>query len=154
VDRVEKTNILEHVLKMQYKVPQYIEVEDKLFGPFTLKQFSYLMGGFGLTIILWRTFADSSWLLFILAPVIAFTLALTFLKPNGKPFIYTLQNFIFWLIRPRKLFWKKPDSRQSRENVNLAKDTRKREEAKKLDFVPKLYTASQIENLAKKLNKR
>lgn len=139
---------------MQYKVPQYIEVEDKLFGPFTLKQFSYMLGGFGLSVILWRTFADSSWLLFILAPVIAFTLALTFLKPNGKPFIYTLQNFIYFIIRPRKLFWKKPDSRQSRENVIQAKDLRKREEARKLDFQPKLYTGSQIEALAKKLNNK
>jgi hypothetical protein len=139
---------------MQYKVPQYIEVEDKLFGPFTLKQFSYLMGGFGLSIILWRTFADSSWLLFILAPVIGFTLALTFLKPNGKPFIYTLQNFVFFLIRPRKLFWKKPDSKQSKQNVLATKTAHAREEAKKIDFQPKLFTGSQIENLARKLNKK
>ncbi len=139
---------------MQYKVPQYIEVEDKLFGPFTLKQFSYLMGGFGLTIILWRTFADSSWLLLILAPVIGFTLALTFLKPNGKPFIYTLQNFVYFMIRPKKLFWRNPGSAQSKENVVAARATKVKDDNRKLDFVPKLYSSTQIENLAKKLNRK
>ncbi len=139
---------------MQYKVPQYIEVEDKLFGPFTLKQFSYMMGGFGLTIILWRTFADSSWLLLILAPVIGFTLALTFLKPNGKPFIYTLQNFVYFMIRPKKLFWRNPGSAQSKENVVAARATKVKDDNRKLDFVPKLYSSTQIENLAKKLNRK
>ena len=139
---------------MQYKVPQYIEVEDKLFGPFTLKQFSYMMGGFGLTIILWRTFADSSWLLLILAPVIAFTLALTFLKPNGKPFIYTLQNFVYFMLRPKKLFWRNPGSAQSKENVVAARATKVKDDNRKLDFVPKLYSSTQIENLAKKLNRK
>lgn len=137
----------------QYKVPQYIEVEDKLFGPFTLKQFSYLMGGFGLTIILWRTFTGSSFLLFILAPVIAFTLALTFLNPNGKPFIYTLQNAIYFFIKPKKLFWKNPGSRQSRANVAVLKQNVKKEEAKGRTFSPKIYSGTQIENFAKKFDK-
>ena len=106
---------------MQHKVPQFIEVEDKIFGPFTLKQFSYLAGGFGLSIIIWRTFANSSFLLFYIAPIVGFTLALTFLKPNGKPFIFILQNFIFFLIKPKKLFWKNPGVEESRENVQVFK---------------------------------
>jgi len=32
---------------MRFEVPQFIEVEDKIFGPFTWKQFIYLMGGEG-----------------------------------------------------------------------------------------------------------
>jgi len=139
---------------MQYKVPQYIEVEDKLFGPFTLQQFSYLMGGFGLTVILWRTFAESSWLLLILAPVIAFTLALTFLKPNGKPFISLLQSAIYFILKPRKLFWRNPGSRESLENVLAAKKERTTVDKKNKIFESKLYSGSQIENLAKKLDKR
>ena len=37
---------------MEYQVPQFIEVEDKIFGPFTLKQFIYVAGGVGLCAIL------------------------------------------------------------------------------------------------------
>ena len=138
---------------MQHKVPQFIEVEDKIFGPFTLKQFSYLAGGFGLSIIIWRTFTGSSYLLFILAPVVGITLALTFLKPNGKPFIFLLQNFIFFLIKPKKLFWKNPGVEQSRENVAVFKKDKENTERKEAKFVGKLFSGDQIKNLANKLDK-
>jgi hypothetical protein len=139
---------------MQHKVPQFIEVEDKIFGPFTLKQFSYLAGGFGLGIILWRLFADSSFLLFILAPVIGFTLALTFLKPNGKPFIVTLQNFVFYAIRPKKYFWKNPGIEESRENVRASKQEFANVVRKQAKFEGKLFSGQQIKNLAENLDNK
>jgi hypothetical protein len=138
---------------MQHKVPQFIEVEDKIFGPFTLKQFSYLAGGFGLCIIIWRTFPNSSFLLFMLAPVAAFSLALTFLKPNGKPFIYLVQNFVFFIIRPKKYFWKNPGVDESRENVVNIKAEKEQTERKQAKFEGKMFSGEQIEKLAKKLDK-
>jgi hypothetical protein len=138
---------------MQHKVPQFIEVEDKIFGPFTLKQFSYLAGGFGLSIIIWRTFPNSSFLYFYLAPVIAFSLALTFLKPNGKPFIVMVQNMLFWFIRPKKYFWKNPGTEESRENVINMKDDRERTERQHAKFESKMISSDQIEKLAKNLDK-
>lgn len=138
---------------MQHKVPQFIEVEDKIFGPFTLKQFSYLAGGFGLCIIIWRTFSDSSFLLFYLAPVIGLSLALTFLKPNGKPFIFILQNFVFFLLKPKRLFWKNPGTEESRENVVEFAKEKEKTERKQAKFEQKLFSAEQIEHLAKKLDK-
>ena len=139
---------------MQHKVPQFIEVEDKIFGPFTLKQFSYLAGGFGLSIILWRTFSESSWLLFILAPIVGLTLALTFMKPNGKPFIFLLQNAVSFVIRPKKLFWKNPGVEESRDNVLTFKNEKENVERKTAKFVQKLYSADQISNLAKDLDEK
>lgn len=138
---------------MQHKVPQFIEVEDKIFGPFTTKQFSYLAGGFGLCIIIWRTFADSSFLLFILAPVAGFSLALTFLKPNGKPFIVLVQNFFMFFIRPKKYFWKNPGIEESRDNVSVFKKEQTNVERKQEKFVGKIFSGEQIQNLAKKLDK-
>ena len=37
---------------MRFQVPQFIEVEDKIFGPLTFKQFVYVTGGVGLAVIL------------------------------------------------------------------------------------------------------
>lgn len=138
---------------MQHKVPQFIEVEDKIFGPFTLKQFSYLAGGFGLSIIIWRTFANSSFVLFYIAPVVAFSLALTFLKPNGKPLIALVQSFITFLIKPKKLFWKNPGVDESRENVVSMKAETERTERQQAKFEPKLISGEKIEKLAKTLDK-
>ena len=36
---------------MEYQVPQFIEVEDKIIGPLTLKQFIYLAGAAGLVVV-------------------------------------------------------------------------------------------------------
>ena len=38
---------------MQFQVPQFIEIEDKIFGPLTFKQFIYLAGGGGLCFLLY-----------------------------------------------------------------------------------------------------
>lgn len=138
---------------MQHKVPQFIEVEDKIFGPFTLKQFSYLAGGFGLSIIVWRAFSDSPYLLFMIAPIVGLTIALTFLKPNGKPFIFVLQNFLYFLIKPKKLFWKNPGVEESRENVVTFKNEKSNTERKEAKFIGKLFSGEQIKNLAKRLDK-
>lgn len=137
---------------MQHKVPQFIEVEDKIFGPFTLKQFSYLAGGFGLSIIVWRTFADSSFVVFMIAPIVGLSLALTFIKPNGKPFIYLLQNFLFYLVRPKKLFWKNPGVQESKENTETAKVEQLKTERKESKFESKLYSGDQIKKLANALD--
>ncbi|TSC61742.1 MAG: SsrA-binding protein, partial [Parcubacteria group bacterium Athens0416_74] len=32
---------------MQFQVPQFIEVEDKIVGPLTFKQFVFIAGGLG-----------------------------------------------------------------------------------------------------------
>ena len=37
---------------MQFQVPQFIEIEDKIIGPFTVKQFIYLVGGAGMDFII------------------------------------------------------------------------------------------------------
>ena len=39
---------------MQFKVPQFLDIEDKIFGPFTFKEFVYLAGGAGLCFVLYR----------------------------------------------------------------------------------------------------
>src|SRR3990172_12458701 len=42
------------LLRMQFQVPQFIEIEDKIFGPLTFKQFIYVAGGAGACYLLWR----------------------------------------------------------------------------------------------------
>jgi len=38
---------------MQYQVPQFIEVEDRIIGPLTLKQFLYLAFAGAILFVLW-----------------------------------------------------------------------------------------------------
>lgn len=89
---------------MQFQVPQFIEVEDKIFGPLTFKQFVYLAGGAGFGYILWRVLP-----LVLAAPLIMGMLglgaSLAFFKYNGQPFILALEHGFFFFVRSKLYLW-------------------------------------------------
>src|SRR3989338_3959861 len=89
----------------QYQVPQFIEVEDKIFGPLTLKQFIYLAGGGGLCLMFFTLFP--LWLMLILAvPVLTFSAALAFYTINGRPFIVALEHAVSYFFGSKLYLWK------------------------------------------------
>lgn len=91
---------------MDYQVPQFIEVEDKIFGPFTLKQFIYLAGGAGICIAILLYFPLV--IAIILAtPIAAFSGALAFYKVNGKTFVEILESGFNYYVGKRLYLWKK-----------------------------------------------
>lgn len=91
---------------MQFKVPQFLEIEDKIFGPFTFKQFIYLTGGGGLCFILYRLLGFWLGILPVIA-VAAFSLALAFYRPNDKPFIDMLQSVFKFVFQSKLYIWKR-----------------------------------------------
>ncbi len=50
---------------MQFHIPQYIDIEDKLFGPLTLKQAIYVLGGGGGIYLMYRIIPS----IFFAAPI-------------------------------------------------------------------------------------
>ncbi len=89
---------------MQFEVPQFLDVEDKIFGPLTLKQFLYLAGAGGFSFILF--FALQTWLWITCTSVLAVIAAgLAFGKFNGRPIIYTLFSVIKYTWRPKFYLW-------------------------------------------------
>ena len=91
---------------MQFKVPQFIDIEDKVFGPLTFKQFAYLAGGAGFSYLSMK-FLPTIVALVIVPACIGFALALAFLKYNEKPFIFTVEAFIRYYLRARLYLWHK-----------------------------------------------
>jgi hypothetical protein len=91
---------------MQFKVPQFLEIEDKIFGPFTFKEFVYLAGGAGICYILYKTLGLFLGAIPILA-VAGLSAALTFYRPNGKPFINMLQAGAKFAIQNKLYIWKR-----------------------------------------------
>ncbi len=90
---------------MQFKVPQFIDIEDKLFGPFTFRQFVYLVGGAGMIFVTYKLLP--LWIgIFIILPVAGLTGLLTFYKINNKPFIYYLQAAFNYAISSKLYIWR------------------------------------------------
>lgn len=99
---------------MRFEVPQFIDVEDKIFGPFTFKQFLYLAGGAGACYVLWRVLPPFFAILLIL-PIAALALALTFYKVNGKPFIQVIQAWMGFTMQNKLYLWKKGKNKVAAE---------------------------------------
>ena len=92
---------------MNFQVPQFIEIEDKIFGPLTFKQFIYVAGSAGLAFIVY-TLLPSIYLSIIpIIAIIGFGLALAFYQINNRPFIFALQSFLRYLINHKLYIWKK-----------------------------------------------
>ncbi len=90
---------------MQFKVPQFIDIEDKLFGDFTFRQFVYMVGGAGIMFVLYKLLPF--WI--ALVPMILVALLaglLTFFKINNKPFVYYLQAGIAYAFSNKLYLWK------------------------------------------------
>ncbi len=69
----------------QFIVPQFIDVEDKIIGPITTRQF--IMGiGAGLFIFLSYRFADLSLFIILAVLIFGFYVLIAFIKVNGSPF--------------------------------------------------------------------
>jgi hypothetical protein len=100
----------------QYQVPQFITVEDKIFGPLTTKQFFYLLFGGGLTFLLW--FFLNFYIFMLLAtPVIVLSVSLAFVKVNGQPFINTAANFFTYFTHARLFLWKKQEKKINHKDL-------------------------------------
>ncbi len=93
---------------MQFKVPQFIDIEDKVFGPFTFRQFAYLAGGAGIVYLSFK-FLPILIALVVGPAFAALALALTFFKYNDKPFIHVLESFIRFYTRSRLYLWHKQE---------------------------------------------
>ena len=89
---------------MQYQVPQFIDVEEKIVGPLTLKQFFYLAGAF--LILFFLFFIFKLWLWLILAVIIGGgAIALAFVKYNGRPLTIMIRAMLSYFWRPRRYSW-------------------------------------------------
>jgi len=108
---------------MQFKVPQFIDVEDKLFGPFTFRQFAYMVGGAGMIFVIYKLLP--LWIgIFLIIPVAALSAALTFYKINNKPFIYYLEAGITYLFSNKLYIWKQRLAKPNDEDKNITAPTK------------------------------
>lgn len=88
----------------QYQVPQFIEVEDKIFGPLTLKQFIYLAGGGGVCLALFTVLP--LWLSVpLMLPPLALSISLAFYEVNGRPFIIAMEHAFNYYIGSKLYLW-------------------------------------------------
>lgn len=90
---------------MEYQVPQFIEVEDKIVGPLTLKQFIYIAGAGGLCVVFF-VYVPILFAFLLSAPVVGLAAALAFYKVNGKSFIEILEAGFNYYVGAKFFLWR------------------------------------------------
>lgn len=130
---------------MQFKVPQFLEIEDKIFGPFTFKEFVYLAGGAGLCYILYKLLGLVLGAIPILA-IAGLSLALTFYKPNGKPFINMLEAGMKYAMQDKLYIWKRRKNKIENKQEDLNTVTVLKNEALKKEGAK--LSGSKLKDLA------
>lgn len=122
---------------MRFQVPQFIEVEDKIFGPLTIKQFIYLAGGVGIGFALYSTL-PLFFAILIGVPILALSGALAFYKVNDRPFIQVLESAVYFALSNKLYIWEKRAKKAAEKEVSSAAPT---------SYVPKI-SDSKLKDLA------
>jgi|GEM_PF-544936 len=103
---------------MQFQVPQFLDVEDKIVGPFTLKQFLYLIGSAGMAYMSWRFMWAGIGHLFGLA-FLALGSALSFYRPNKKPFVHMIEAGFLFYKNSRFYIWRRSSKEKMETHLDL-----------------------------------
>lgn len=103
-----------------YKVPQDVEADDKLIGPFSFRQFIYLIivaGGIAIAWFLSRLFIP---LAILPLPIILFFGALALPLRKDQPMETYLAAIVSFYLKPRKRLWD-PDGQQALVEITAPK---------------------------------
>ena len=111
---------------MRFVVPQFIDIEPKIMGPVSLRQFLILLATGGLIFVCYKL-ADFT--LFLIETVVLFALGgiIAFFKVNGQPVHFFLLNFLQSAKRPKLRVWHK-EGREVKEVILPEKIEKKEEE--------------------------
>lgn len=90
---------------MRFQVPQFIETEEKLIGPFTLKQFIFIAIGGAILFFIFFAVPPTLFLFFAI-PIGLIFLALALAKIDDIPIYLYLFYFLGYILGPRRYIYK------------------------------------------------
>ncbi len=91
---------------MRFQIPQFIDRETKVVGPFTFRQFIFV--GIAGAILFILYFMVAFWLFLLSAIVLGGgALVLAFVKIGGQSLPTVLKNFLGYFISPKVYLWKR-----------------------------------------------
>lgn len=94
---------------MQFAVPQFTDVEDKLIGPLTLKQFLILLATGGICLFFYSLLGFSLFFFLFSLPFAIVGLGLAFGSFNGRPLFGFIGAFISFLTKPQARIFKREE---------------------------------------------
>lgn len=129
----------------EYKVPQDVEADDKLLGPFTFRQFIYLMIVFGMIVLAIALFQIFPLLAIIPVPVGIFFAILALPIKKDQPMETYLAALLSFYLKPKKRIWLPGQSESTilitapkKTEVNRVRNITEEEAGHRLSFLAAL----------------
>jgi len=140
----------------QYKIPQNLDIEDKILGPFTLKQFLYIIVGGIIIYVLFNIIGTTNFTLFLLIslPIAALVLALVFVKINERPFVDFFFYFLEFLKEPREKRWMKSAKVKNYESMVKVSEEEEQSQKELAKLAKQGIVKSQLADMAMLLDTR
>lgn len=125
----------------KFIIPQFIDVEDRIIGPITVRQFGICTVG---ALMIFVAYKLSDFVLFLVEALVmgGFTIILAFVKVNGKQFQIFLLDILEYVLKvPKFAIW------QRNENAPIIKDV-KVEKKEEYVFAPKTLSRKKLSEVA------
>ncbi len=132
---------------MEYKVPQNIDIEDKVVGPLTLRQFIIILIGVGLIIVLnFALYGPIRFFFYLFSMIIiAGALGLAFFDYGGQHLEKIIIDAIGSYINPRKMVWKREAEKIEQTEPNKREETPRAVKRESLEQIQeKLKNAARV----------
>ena len=104
---------------MRFEVPQFTDIEAKIVGPLTWKQFVYLAGGAGFLVVIYLTMPKIIFL-FLGIPVGIFAGSLAFHKVNDRPLSLFVEAAVNYLFKNKLYLWRREKMQSIIEHSDTA----------------------------------
>jgi hypothetical protein len=129
---------------MMTNVPQFIDVEDKVAGPFTWKQLGWMLGMGAALFLLYAT-VDKGLFYILAIPIALLFIALAFYRPNGMAFPQFIFYSVAFLFRPKVMVWERPMHHSSTVTTSQPQETVEKTETRKLSTAEIAALASRVD---------
>lgn len=139
-------------MPQQYQVPQFVDVEDKIFGPLDTKQFIMFIVAFLIIGAMWVSPIPPQATIILAIPILIFTILLAFYKVNGRSFMWYLFSIAHFMFTGKQFIWER---RWEAETIALKKESlEKQAEKKAVPGAPtkKAFDETRIQKLARILD--
>ncbi|GMX58881.1 MAG: hypothetical protein MCSN_5350 [Candidatus Microsyncoccus archaeolyticus] len=97
---------------MAFQVPQFIEHDPKILGPFTLSQSLYIGSALGISFLLYFSLAETNFFLYVLVSGLVFgiAIALAFVKIEGLKIPLVIKNFVNFNLNTKIYKWERKET--------------------------------------------
>lgn len=115
----------------QYQVPQFIDIEDKILGFVTMRQFFTMLIPLAAAFIFYFIF--DLWLAIILfIPVLIGATVFAFIRPNGMKFSKFFKSFLSFVFKPHLYVWKQMETVEKIDTAKLMETAKEEYEGLKV----------------------